>query len=64
MKIFSRAATASKLQIRLKLSLGWLEIKFPLKEQDLILIMVTYTKPSIFPPKGIWFPASLGLVLT
>ena len=36
MKIFSRAATTSKLQIRLKLSLGELEIKFPSEEQDLV----------------------------
>ena len=23
-----------------------------------------YTKPSLAPPEGIWFPANLGLVLT
>ena len=27
-------------------------------------IIDTYTKPSLVPPKGIWFPANLGLVLT
>ena len=27
-------------------------------------IIDTYTKPTMDPPKGIWFPANLGLVLT
>ena len=38
--------------------------KFGDSAHELMTQVNTYTKPNLVPPKKIWFPANLGLVLT